>query len=304
MKITIIGAGNVGATCANILANKNIVREIIMLDIKKSFAKGKALDIKQSNSIYGNNVNIIGTKDYSITNNSEIIIITSGMPRKKGMTREDMVKTNAKIVENVAKKMIKFSPNAKFIVVSNPLDIMTYITYKTIKINPYRIFGMGATLDNARYHTLIAKEINCSPNDIQSLILGSHGETMIPLPRYTTISGIPLKEMIGEKKIKEIIEKTKKGGEEIIKLIGKSAWYAPGAAIAEMVEAIVKDSKRILPCCAWVKNKYNLNNIYIGVPVVLGKKGVEKIIELKLEKKEKEKLENSAQHIKTIINKL
>lgn len=303
MKITIIGAGNVGATCADIIAQKNIVNKIILLDIKKNLAEGKAIDISQNASIFGYNTKIIGvTEDYSKTDSSDIIIITSGSVRKYGMTRDDVLIYNAKIVKYVTKQTIKYSPKAKFIVVSNPLDIMTYIVYKTANIDPKYIFGMSGLLDVSRYNRLIANELNCSIEDINSLIIGSHGDTMIPLIRYTNISGIPISELLDKDKIQSIIKNTKKGGEEIINLLGISAWYTPGAAIAKMVEIIIKNSKKIITCSSFLQGEYGVNDIYIGVPVILGKQGIEKIIELKLNKEEMDDFQISVSHInKTLI---
>lgn len=302
MKITIIGAGNVGATCADIIAQKNILDEIILLDIKKNLAEGKAIDISQNASIFGYNTKIIGvTEDYKKTESSDIIVITSGSVRKPGMTRDDILIYNAKIVKYVTQKTIKYSPKAKFIVVSNPLDIMTYIVYKTANIDSKYIFGMSGLLDTARYNKLISNKLNCSIEDVHSLILGSHGDTMIPLIRYTNISGIPISELLNQNDIENIIEKTKQGGGEIINLLGISAWYAPGAAIAKMIEIIVKNSKKIISCCSFLQGEYGIKNIYIGVPVILGKEGIEKIIELKLNKEEMKKFQISVLHIKKTL---
>lgn len=305
MKITIIGAGNVGATCADIIAQKNIVNKIVLLDIKKNLAEGKAIDISQNASIFGYNTKIIGvTEDYSKTETSDIIIITSGSVRKPGMTRDDILIYNAKIVKYVTKQTIKYSPKAKFIVVSNPLDIMTYIVYKTANIDSKYIFGMSGLLDISRYNRLISNELNCSIEDINSLIIGSHGDTMIPLIRYTNISGIPISELLDQYQIDNIIKNTKKGGGEIINLLGISAWYTPGAAIAKMVEIIIKDSKQIIPCSSFLQGEYGVNNIYIGVPVILGKQGIEKIIELKLNKEEMNDFQISVSHINKILTRL
>lgn len=302
MKITIIGAGNVGATCADIIAQKNIVNKIILLDIKKNLAEGKAIDIAQNASIFGYNTKIIGVTDnYSKTESSDIVIITSGSVRKPGMTRDDILIYNAKIVKYVTKQIIKYSPKTKIIVVSNPLDIMTYIVYKTANIDSKYIFGMSGLLDSSRYNRLIADKLKCAIEDIHSLILGSHGDTMIPLIRYTSISGIPISELLTKYDIKNIIERTKKGGGEIIDLLGISAWYAPAAAIAKMIEIIVKDSKKIISCSSFLQGEYGIKNIYIGVPVILGKEGIEKIIELKLNKEEMNDFNISVTHIKKIL---
>ncbi|WGH27837.1 MAG: malate dehydrogenase [Candidatus Bostrichicola ureolyticus] len=302
MKITIIGAGNVGATSAEILFKKNVVKEIILLDVKKNLAEGKAIDISQTAPINGSYSKIIGvTNDYSKTENSKVIVITSGITRKYNMSRDDLININANIVKSVIKKSIEYSPDTIFIVVSNPLDVMTYVAFISSKINASRVFGMAGILDKARYCTFLATELNCYPQDIQTLLLGSHGDTMVPLPRYTTVSGIPIIELIDKSKIDSIIERTKKGGLEIVNMLGTSAWYAPGAAVAQMVESIIKDSKRIFPCSAWLQGEYGLKNIYLGVPVILGKNGIEKILELKLNNEEMNFLKKSAEHITNMI---
>ncbi len=304
IKITIIGSGNVGATCASLLANKNLVETIVLIDIKQRISKGKSLDISQMNSIYGLNTNIIGTENYEKSVNSEIVIITCGVTRKPGMNRDDLLKINSDIIHSVVKKSIFFSPNAKFIIVSNPLDVMSYVSYMTAKINPYRIIGMAGILDTSRYRFFLSKKLNISSYNIQSLLLGSHGDTMVPLYRYTTISGIPIKEFLSEKENDEIINKTKKGGENIVDCLGTSAWMAPAASIVEMVESILKNDKKIFSCSVFLKGEYNLSELYLGVPIILGKNGVDKIIELKLNCKEKKLLENSANHVKKMIKKL
>ncbi|XCI75753.1 MAG: malate dehydrogenase [Flavobacteriales bacterium] len=302
MKITVVGAGNVGATCANVLAHKDIVKEIVLLDIKENFAKGKALDIWQTAPVIGYDTRIDGvTNDYSKTSGSEVVVITSGLPRKPGMSRDDLISANAKIVKSVTEQMIRYSPEAKFIIVSNPLDVMTYVAYLTAQVDASRIFGMAGILDTARYRAFLAAELNCSPQDIQALLIGGHGDTMVPLPRYTTVAGIPVTELIAPEKLKTIIEYTKKGGGEIVNLLGTSAWYAPGASSAQMVEAIIKDSKRIFPCCVWLQGQYGVKDIYMSVPVVLGHKGIDKIIELKLNKTEMQLLKTSAIHIKEMM---
>ncbi|XOD68699.1 MAG: malate dehydrogenase [Flavobacteriales bacterium AspAUS03] len=303
MKITVVGAGNVGATCANVLAQKDIVKEIVLVDIKENFAEGKALDIWQTAPVIGYDTRINGvTNDYSKTTGSEVVVITSGLPRKPGMSRDNLISTNAKIVQSITEQTIRYSPEAKFIIVSNPLDVMTYAAYLTAQVDASRVFGMAGILDTARYRAFLAAELNCSPQDIQALLLGGHGDTMMPLPRYTTIAGIPVTELIAPEKLESIIERTKKGGGEIINLLGTSAWYAPGASAAQMVEAIIKDSKRIFPCCVWLQGEYGMKDIYIGIPVVLGNKGIDKIIELKLNKKEMQLLKASARHVKEMMD--
>jgi malate dehydrogenase len=233
-----------------------------------------------------------------------VVVITSGLPRKPGMSRDDLIATNAGIVKTVTENVIKYSPNAKIIVVSNPLDVMTYCAYLTAKVDRSKVFGMAGILDTARYRAFLAEALNCSPKDIQAVLMGGHGDTMVPLPRYTTVGGIPVTELISEEKLNAIVERTKTGGGEIVNLLGTSAWYAPGAAAAQMVEAIVRDQKRIFPCCAWLQGEYGMNDIYLGVPVVLGKNGIERIIELQLNDAEKALLDSSAKAVKEVMNVL
>lgn len=305
MKVSVIGAGNVGATCADVLAQKDIVSEVVLLDIKENFAEGKALDIWECAPVNLYDTRVTGsTNDYSKTAYSEVVVITSGLPRKPGMTRDDLISTNAGIVKTVTENVIKYSPKAKIIVVSNPLDVMTYCAYLTSKKPANEVFGMAGILDTARYRAFLASELHCSPKDIQALLLGGHGDTMVPLPRYTTVAGIPVTELVAKDKLDAIIERTKKGGGEIVNLLGTSAWYAPGASAAQMVEAIVRDQKRIFPVCAWLQGEYGMNNIYLGVPVILGKNGIEKIIELKLNAEEKALLEESAGHVREVMSVL
>ncbi len=305
MKVTVVGAGNVGATCADVLAQKDIVNEVVLVDIKPNFAEGKALDIWQTAPINLYDTRTIGvTNDYSRTAGSEVVVITSGLPRKPGMTRDDLIATNAGIVKSVTENVIKYSPDAKIIVVSNPLDVMTYCAYLTAKVNSSKVFGMAGILDTARYRAFLATEIGCSPKDIQAVLMGGHGDTMVPLPRYTTVAGIPVTELVAKDKLDAIIQRAKTGGGEIVNLLGTSAWYAPGAAAAQMVEAIVRDQKRIYPVCAWLNGEYGLKDIYLGVPVILGKNGIEKIIELQLNAEEKELLNASAKAVKEVMDVL
>jgi len=305
MKITVVGAGNVGATCANVLAHNEVANEIILLDIKDGVSEGKALDIWQTAPINLYDSRIVGsTNDYSKTANSQVVVITSGLPRKPGMSRDDLIATNAGIVKSVTQNIIEYSPQAIIIIVSNPLDVMTYCAYLNAKTDSKKVFGMAGVLDTARYRAFLASELNISPKDIQAILMGGHGDTMVPLPRYTTVGGIPITELIEEDKLNAIIERTKVGGGEIVKLLGTSAWYAPGAAAAQMVQAVVKDQKRIFPVCAWLQGEYGLKDIYLGVPVVLGKNGIEKIIELNLTDQEKESLYQSANAVKEVMNVL
>lgn len=305
MKVTVVGAGNVGATCADVLAHREIANEVVLVDIKAGFAEGKALDIWETAPINLYDTRTTGsTDDYSKTADSEVVVITSGLPRKPGMSRDDLIATNAGIVKSVTENVIKYSPNAKIIVVSNPLDVMTYCAYLTANVPSTRVFGMAGILDTARYRAFLAEALNCSPKDIQAVLMGGHGDTMVPLPRYTTVGGIPVTELIAEDKLNAIVERTKVGGGEIVNLLGTSAWYAPGAAAAQMVEAIVRDQRRIFPCCTWLTGEYGLKDIYLGVPVVLGKNGIEKVIELKLNDTEMEMLHSSAKSVKEVMSVL
>jgi malate dehydrogenase len=301
-KVTVIGAGNVGATCANVLAHKDIVKQVVLLDINGELAKGKALDTWQQAPIDSYSTTLMGTSDYADTANSDIVVITAGVPRKPGMTRDDLVAINAKIVASVVENVIKFSKNPIIIVVSNPLDVMTYAAVKKSGLKSTRVFGMAGILDTARYRAFLATELNVSPKDIQAILMGGHGDTMVPLPRYTTVAGIPVTELIDKDKLDAIIARTKDGGGELVRLMGTSAWYAPGAAAAQMVEAIVKDENRIFPCCVMLNGQYGIKDMCVGVPVKLGKKGIEKIITLKLRKEEKEELAKSVKAVKEIVD--
>ncbi|MES2628261.1 MAG: malate dehydrogenase [Bacteroidota bacterium] len=305
MKITVVGAGNVGATCANVIAHKELATEVVLLDIKEGVAEGKALDIWQTAPVNLYDTRLIGsTNDYEKTANSEVVVITSGLPRKPGMSRDDLISINSGIVQSVTENIIKYSPNAIIIVVSNPLDVMTYASYVSAKIDSSRVFGMAGVLDTARYRAFLATELNVSPKDIQAVLMGGHGDTMVPLPRYTTVGGIPVTELIAKDRLDAIVDRTKAGGAELVNLLGTSAWYAPGAAAAQMVEAIVRDQKRIFPCCALLNGQYGLNNVYVGVPVKLGRKGIEQIIELKLNDEEKALLHQSAGAVKELMDVL
>ncbi len=304
-KITVIGAGNVGATCANVIAHKDLADEVILLDIKEGLAEGKALDIWQTSSINHFNTRVVGsTNDYLKTKGSSIIVVTSGIPRKPGMSRDDLIKTNANIVKEVTEKAIKYSPDAIIIVVSNPLDVMTYAAFLAANKDPHKVFGMAGILDTGRYKAFIANALGVSPQDIHAMLLGGHGDTMVPLPRYTSISGIPITELLGKEEIDKIVDRTRKGGGELVSLMGTSAWYAPGAAVSQMVEAIVDKKKRIFPVCAYLNGEYGLKDIYLGVPVILGKDGVEEILEISLDSNEKKLLTSSAASVKQVMKVL
>ena len=305
MKVTVVGAGNVGATCADVIARKEFVHEVVLLDIKEGISEGKSLDIWQTAPINLYDTRMVGsTNDYSRTAGSKVVVITSGLPRKPGMSRDDLIATNAGIVRSVTENIIKYSPEAIIIVVSNPLDVMTYCAYLTAKIDSSRVFGMAGILDTARYRAFLAEALDISPKDIQAVLMGGHGDTMVPLPRYTTVAGIPVTELIDKEKLDAIVERTKKGGGELVNLMGTSAWYAPGAAAAQMVESVVKDSKRIFPCCALLNGQYGIKDIYLGVPVKLGRNGIEEIIELHLNKDELNMLQTSAKAVREVMDVL
>tara|TARA_B100001245_G_scaffold175574_1_gene133948 strand:- start:276 stop:1202 length:927 start_codon:yes stop_codon:yes gene_type:complete len=305
MKVTVVGAGNVGATCADVLAYKEIANKIVLVDIKEGLSEGKSLDIFQKAPINLYDTKIIGsTNDYSKTKNSDVVVITSGLPRKPGMSRDDLIETNSKIVKSVTENIIKYSPDCIIIIVSNPLDVMTYQAHLTSQFSRERVMGMAGILDTSRFRAFLADELNVSPKDIQSLLLGGHGDTMVPLPRYTTVGGIPVEELIDQKRLKKIIERTKYGGGELVKMMGTSAWYAPGAAAAQMVESIIRDQRRILPVCVKLDGEYGIDDCYLGVPVILGSNGIEKIIELKLKSSEKKLLDESRVHVKEVMSVL
>ncbi len=304
-KVTVVGAGNVGATCAENVARAQVCNEVVLIDIKENFAEGKALDEWQTAPINYFDTRLTGaTNDYTKTAGSDVVVITSGLPRKPGMSRDDLIKINAGIVKSVTEQVIAHSPDCVIVVVSNPLDVMTYQAYVSSKFPSHRVVGMAGILDTARYRAFLASELNVSPKDIQAVLMGGHGDTMVPLPRYTTIAGIPVTEFIDAAKLDAIIERTKTGGGEIVNLLGTSAWYAPGAAAAQMVEAILRDSKRIFPCCAYLTGQYGIEDLYLGAPVKLGRNGVEEIIELHLNDAEMALLHESANAVKSTVDAL
>jgi malate dehydrogenase len=304
-KVTVVGAGNVGATCADVLAYREVAEEIVLVDIKEGIAEGKALDIWQKAPINQYDSRTVGsTNDYSKTANSDVVVITSGLPRKPGMTRDDLIETNAGIVKSVTENVVKYSPNAIIIVVSNPLDVMTYQAHLTSGLPRNKVMGMAGILDTARYRAFLAEELNVSGKEIQAILMGGHGDTMVPLPRYTTVAGIPVTELVAKDKLDAIIERTKFGGGELVKLMGTSAWYAPGAAAAQMVEAILKNQRRVFPVCIKLDGEYGIDDCYLGVPVILGKNGIEKVLELDLNAEEKQLLETSRGHVKEVMQVL
>jgi malate dehydrogenase len=305
MKVTVVGAGNVGATCADVLAYKEVANEIILVDIKEGLAEGKSLDIWQKAPIDLYDSRSVGsTNDYAKSAGSDVVVITSGLPRKPGMSRDDLIGTNAGIVKSVTENVVNHSPDAIIIVVSNPLDVMTYQAHLTSRFPRTRVMGMAGILDTARYRAFLAEALNVSPKDIQAMLLGGHGDTMVPLPRYTTVAGIPVTELIDTDKLNTILERTKVGGGELVKLMGTSAWYAPGSAAAQMVEAIVKDQRRVFPVCIKLEGEYGISDCYLGVPVVLGKNGIERVIELDLNAEEKALLESSRKAVREVMEVL
>jgi len=297
MKVTVIGTGNVGATVGDCVAQKDMVQDVVMVDIKEGLPQGKGLDMMESAPIHGFDTRITGTNDYGPTEHSDVCIITAGLPRSPGMSRDDLLAKNTEIVGGVTEDFVEGSPDSTIIVVANPLDVMTYVAYEASGFPSNRVMGMAGVLDTARYRSFIAEELDVSVRDVQALLMGGHGDTMVPLPRYTTIGGIPLPQLLDDETIERIVERTKGGGGEIVDLMGTSAWYAPGAAAAEMTEAIVKDNKRILPAAAYCDGDYGLEDLFIGVPVKLGADGVEEIIEVDLTDEERAQLETSAEHV-------
>lgn len=302
MKITVIGAGNVGATCADVLAYREIANEVVIVDIKEGLAEGKGLDIWQKAPVNLYDTRTVGvTNDYTKTAGSGVVIITSGLPRKPGMSRDDLIETNAGIVKSVTENVVKHSPEAIIIVVSNPLDVMTYQAHLVSGMPRTRVIGMAGILDTARYRAFLAEALNVSGKDIQAMIMGGHGDTMVPLPRYTTVAGIPVTDLIDMETLGKIVERTKFGGGELVKLMGTSAWYAPGAAAAQMAEAIVRNQRRVFPVCIKLDGEYGISNCYLGAPAILGKNGVEKIIELKLDNDEMALLKKSEGHVREVM---
>ena len=298
-KVTVVGAGNVGATVAECIARQDMVREVVLIDIKEGLSEGKALDMWESAPIHLFDTRVTGvTSDYRATANSDICVITSGVPRRPGMSRDDLLSINRNIVRSVTESFVAHSPNAILVIVSNPLDVMAYVAYMASGFPNQRVVGMAGVLDTARYRCFIAMELGVSVRDIQALLLGGHGDTMVPLPRYTTVGGIPLTELMPTDRIASITERVKKGGGEIVQLMGTSAWYAPGAAAAEMVEAMVRDTGRVLPCAAYLTGQYGLDGLFIGVPARLGSGGVQEIIEVDLDSQEAAMMVASASHVR------
>jgi malate dehydrogenase len=302
MKVTVVGAGAVGATCADNIARKELAEELVLLDIKEGLAEGKAQDMMQSATLLGFDTRITGsTNDYSKTAGSHVVVITSGLPRKPGMTREELIGTNAGIVKTVTGNILKYSPDAILIIISNPMDTMTYLTLKESGLPKERIIGMGGTLDSARFKYQLSQHLGCSPADLNALVIGGHGDTtMIPLIRFATWNSVPVSRLLSEDKQKQIIADTMVGGATLTKLIGTSAWYAPGAAGAALVESIMRDEKKLFTCCVSLDGEYGQQDICLGVPVVIGKKGWEKIIPFELNAEEKTLFSKSAEAVRSM----
>jgi len=304
MKVTIVGAGNVGATCADAIAFRRIASQIVLLDIKEGIAQGKALDITQTQTTLGFNTKIIGsTNDYSKTTESDVVVITSGIPRKPGMTREELIGINAGIVKNVTENILKYSPNAIIVMVSNPMDTMTYLALKSTGLPKNRIIGMGGALDSSRFKTYLSLALGKPANDIQGMVIGGHGDTtMIPLTRLASYNGVPVSEFLTKEELEKVASDTMVGGATLTSLLGTSAWYAPGASVSYLVDSIINDQKKMIPCSVLLEGEYGQNDICIGVPCIIGKNGVEKIIDINLNQNEKALFEKSADAVRSMNN--
>jgi len=299
-KVTVVGAGNVGATCAQVLASRDYA-DVVLVDIKEGLPQGKALDINQMGKLLGYEPNVVGSNSYEQTAGSSVVVITAGLPRGPGMSRDDLVTTNEKIVKDVTAKVVGASPEAILIVVSNPLDAMCHVAKSVSGLPRERVFGMAGILDTARFSTFIAWETGSSLKDVTAVVLGGHGDQMVPVVSATTVGGVPLRRLVAEERIAALVARTAKGGGELVELLGTSAWYAPGAAAAQMVDAIMLDEKRILACTAYLQGEYEIDDLYMGVPVRLGAAGVEAIVELELDAQEHEALERSAAAVRDVV---
>jgi malate dehydrogenase len=298
-KVTVVGAGNVGATCANVLAFNEVADEVVMLDVKEGVSEGKAMDIMQTAQLLGFDTVVTGcTNDYAKTAGSDVVVITSGIPRKPGMTREELIGVNAGIVKGVAENLLKYSPNAIVVVIANPMDTMTYLCLKTLGLPKNRIIGMGGMLDSSRFKYFLSQALGCNANEVEGLVIGGHGDTtMIPLARLATYKGVPVSQLLSEEKLNEVVQNTMVGGATLTKLLGTSAWYAPGAAGAYVVESIIHNQKKMITCSVSLEGEYGENDICIGVPVILGRNGIEKIVELELTADEKAQFAASAKAV-------
>lgn len=303
-KVSIIGAGNVGASLAQMIVQSGI-SDVVLFDVAEGIPQGKALDIAEACPLWGSSSSIIGTNDYSQTENSDVIVITAGFPRKPGMSRDDLLHANAKVVSEVTENTSKLSPKAVIIVVTNPMDVMAQLSMKVSGFSRERVIGMGGILDSARFRTFVSWELNVSPEDVEALVLGGHGDLMVPMPRFTTVKGVPITELLSKDRIEALVERTRHGGAEIVSLLKTgSAYYAPAAATYQMVKTVLFDEKRVLPCSAYLDGEYMTNGVYTGVPVMLGHGGVEKIVELKLNEQERADFEKSVLAVKLLVSKL
>ena len=295
-KVTVVGAGNVGATCANVLAFNEVADEVVMLDVKEGVSEGKAMDMMQTAQLLGFDTTVVGcTNDYAKTANSDVVVITSGIPRKPGMTREELIGVNAGIVKSVAGNILKYSPDAIIVVISNPMDTMTYLSLKSLGLPKNRIIGMGGALDSSRFKYFLSQALGCNANEVEGMVIGGHGDTtMIPLARFATYKGLPVSNFLSKEQIEEVVKSTMVGGATLTGLLGTSAWYAPGAAGAYVVESIIKNQKKMIPSCVALEGEYGQSDICIGVPAIIGRNGVEKIVEIELNAEEKELFEKSA----------
>ena len=304
-KITVVGAGHVGATTAQRVAELGIANEVALIDIVEGMPKGKALDLWEAAPVVGYDTRLSGGTEYGMIDGSDIVIVTAGLPRKPGMSRDDLLKKNTEIVQGVAREIEARCPDAIVLVVSNPLDVMSYVMLKVTGFDRKRVIGMAGVLDTARFRSFIALELDVSVRDVSAFVLGGHGDSMVPLPRYSTVAGIPLPHLLSEDRIEALVDRTRKGGGEIVELLGSgSAFYAPSAAVVEMAEAIIRDRNRILPCAAWLQGEYGLSDVFVGVPVKLGAGGIKEIVEIELTGEEKKALHASAAHVKETMSKL
>jgi malate dehydrogenase len=299
-KITVVGAGNVGATCAQVLAQRDYAN-VVLVDIKEGLPQGKALDINQMGAVLGYEPNVIGSNDYAPTADSDVVVITAGLPRSPGMSRDDLVQTNEKIVKDVTEKVVAHSPDTILIVVSNPLDAMCHVAKNVSGFPKERVFGQAGILDTARLQTFISWETEASIKDVSAVVLGGHGDQMVSVISATTVGGVPIRKLVTEEKIASMVERTAKGGGEVVQLLGTSAWYAPGAAAAQMVDSIMLDEKRVLPCTAFLEGEYGIDGLYMGVPVKLGSRGIEQVVEVDLDDAEKEALGKSADAVRDVV---
>jgi malate dehydrogenase len=300
-KITVVGAGNVGATAAELIALKEL-GDVVLIDIVEGLPQGKALDMNEMAPIERYDALVTGANSYAETANSDVVVITSGVPRKPGMSRDDLVDTNARIVKSVTEQIAKYSPNSILIIVANPLDAMCTVAHRASGFPRNRVIGMAGILDSARMRYFLADALNVSVENVSAFVLGGHGDTMVPLPRYSTCAGIPIPELLSADKIEAIVERTRNGGAEVVKLLGTSAWYAPASASVEMVEAIIKDKRKIVPCAALLEGEYGINGLFVGVPVKLGANGIEQIVEINLTSDERAALHKSAAAVQELVN--